>query len=239
MPVIPVTRESQRHLHSVLSKLGRHYLVRVKRKARGVAQWESIRLACVKPWLECPLPGKSGTCAAQRLQCVHRIYFKHRVSLLQTRLAVNSQRSTFLRLPSPGIINTCVIMPSYNDLFFIYLFIYIQNATSSLGLPPQSLYPHPPSPFPLRGSPPLRYPRPCCIKSRQDQAHPLPLRPNKAALLGNGFHGQATLGTHMETELHMCQGLSPARVCCLLGSSVSDSSQRSKLFFCLFVSFFF
>ena len=45
-------------------------------------------------------------------------------------------------------------------------------------------------------------------------AHPLSLRPDRAALLGNGYHSQdysfreslhsSCWGTHMETELHIC-----------------------------------
>ena len=63
--------------------------------------------------------------------------------------------------------------------------------------------------------------------------HPLPLRPDKVAMLGNGYHNQARAlgitsapvvgGVHLETELHIgcicARGLILACVCSLVGGS--------------------
>jgi len=118
----------------------------------------------------------------------------------------------------------------------VCLFVYIPNASPSLTEAlPQS---------PLRGWDPLRYSLSLvhqvfaglCVFS-------LSLRPYKGALLGNGFHSQATAlgdsprsscwGTHMEIELQICYicgvGLGPACASSLVGDLVSESPQESKL----------
>lgn len=73
-------------------------------------------------------------------------------------------------------------------------------------------------PFPLsfseRVGHPLSIPLPGSSNLCQGRAHPLPLRPHRAAILGSKYHSQATAsgrafthscwGTHMETELHVC-----------------------------------
>lgn len=61
------------------------------------------------------------------------------------------------------------------------LLIYIPNTAPFSGSPfSESLHP---TPLPLLL---------CQIKLLQDQVHPLPLETDKEALLGNGFHSQAT-----------------------------------------------
>jgi hypothetical protein len=78
-----------------------------------------------------------------------------------------------------------------------YLFIYIPNAAPPLPVP-SSQRPFL-SPSPLRGCPVAPHPHtppPWLIKSLMGLAHALPLRPDKAALLGSRFHSRATaLGT--------------------------------------------
>ena len=74
--------------------------------------------------------------------------------------------------------------------------------------------------------------------------HPFPLKPDKAAMLGKGYHSQdTTLGIAfalvvvgvgpMETEMNICYliagSLSPSGICSFVGDSVSESPLQFRL----------
>ena len=112
----------------------------------------------------------------------------------------------------------------------LYLFIYIPNSAWPHSQRP-SLHPFFSS---LRGWHLPGYPPILVLQVSARLLHPFPLRPDKAALLGNGFHSQGTTLRRACTPVvgepkrdwaahlpHMCRGcLVPACVCSLVAQSL-------------------